>query len=594
MGASSSARSDRRSRSLPRLLVVLVPVAALGCTGTIGDGRGGGNNPPRGGGEPAGGGAGGGMNPAPRPGEPDNGATGPGDPGRVSLRRLNRDEYNNTVRDLLGTALRPADAFDADPAGFGYDNNGDVQTLTTQQIDQYQGAAQTLVAEATAAGLQRIADAGRTPACDLAAAGCARKLVAGFARRAWRRPVTDAEVARLMAVASAAGTRGQDALGQLRFALVAVLSAPHFYFKVETDADPASATPHALGSFELASRLSYLIYRSMPDDALFAAAEGDRLATADEVRAQAVRMLADPRGSELVGGFVGQWLDFNSLAQHEVDPAKVGITFSRELAMSMQAETRAFFAEFLTQNLPVTELLTAPFTFVDARLAQHYGLPAPAGGGMKRVELTDGKRRGLLTHASVLTATSNPDRTSPVARGSWVLTHLLCAPPPPPPPDVPPLPESEDVPTTTRAQIEAHRVNPGCASCHAIMDPIGLGLENYDAVGRWRDTEAGMKIDPSGVLPDGASFSGAQELTALLTKDPGLPACVGANLFTYAVSRRPEAGTADGQHVERIVRAAAGGGSVVRLRDLLLAVVTSDPFRLRRGEPASTGPGARP
>ena len=509
----------------------------------------------------------------------------PSDPGRVSIRRLNRAEYNLTVRDLLGTMSRPADGFEADLAGFGYDNNGDVQTLTTVQIEQYQAAAEALVAEATAGGTDRIAQAARAAPCEVTAAACQRSLVAGFARRAWRRPVASEELTRLLKLADGARARGETALGQLQLALVGVLSSPHFYFRAEIDPDPRSPTPRPLNGYELASRLSYLIYRSMPDDPLFAAAEGGRLARADDVRREAVRMLADPKGAELIRGFVGQWLDVNSLSQHEVDAEKLGPGFSRELAASMQAETSRFVGEFLHQNLPIAELLSARFSFVDARLAQHYGMRAGPAGEPSRVELADGHRRGLLTQAAILTATSNPDRTSPVARGAWVLTHLLCAPPPPPPPDVPALPEQQATPTTAREQLAAHAADPGCAACHVMMDAIGLGLENYDAVGRWRDTEAGQRIDASGTLPDGARFNGALELADLLTRDPRVPTCVAGNLYTYAISRLPEPGSVDGQHVDRIV--ALAGGPQARLQDVVLHIVTSDPFRLRRGEPAA-------
>jgi hypothetical protein len=228
---------------------------------------------------------------------------------------------------------------------------------------------------------------------------------------------------------------------------------------------------------------------------------------------------------------------------------------------------------------------------IDARLAQHYGVTAPSGTEPVRVETTGANRRGLLTHASILTATSNPDRTSPVARGAWVMTHVLCTPPPAAPADVPPLPESPNVPQTGRAQIEAHRVNPGCAACHLLMDPLGLGLENFDAVGRWRDKEFGLPIDASGVLPGGAAFAGASELAVILGKDPRVPECLARNIYTYALGRHPDEGSIDAQHVARIVSQA--GGAQVRLKDLVVGIVTSDPFRMRQPEAAAAA-GGRP
>jgi hypothetical protein len=503
------------------------------------------------------------------------------------MRRLNRTEYDNTLRDLLGVAMRPARAFENDPIAFGFDNNGDVQTLTTLQIEQYQAAAEAAIAEVTASDLAALATAARARVCDPAAEpDCIQRLVWGLARRAWRRPVTPAEIDRLMAVARDARSRGESPLEQLRLTLVAVLISPHFLFRVELDPDPGSPVAHPVNAFEMASRLSYLIYRSMPDDVLFEAAEQGKLATAADVRREALRMLADPRGAALLDSFAGQWLDLDELAEHQVDPALYGTAFDPALAAAMRAETIAFLGEFLRQNLAVSQLLDARFTFVDGRLAKHYGLTS--GPAVTRVELDGKQRAGLLTQASVLTTTSLPNRTSPVARGAWVLSRLLCAPPPPPPPDVPPLPEGEvQAPASGRALLEAHRRDPGCAACHRLIDPIGLGLENYDAIGRWRDKDQGVAIDATGTLPDGAQFEGAVQLGALLARDPRVSGCLARNFYTYAVSRRPEDGSVDGQQVQRILDPIKDVG----LRDLVLGVVASEPFRLRRGEPAAAGGG---
>jgi hypothetical protein len=510
------------------------------------------------------------------------------DPGRVTMRRLNRTEYDNTLRDLLGVATRPADAFASDPVAFGFDNNGDVQTLTTLQIEQYQAVAEAAIAEVTASGLATLATAARARTCDLTAEpDCMGRLVSGLARRAWRRPVTPQELDRLLTVATAARSRGESPLEQLRLTLVAVLISPHFLFRVELDPDPRSPAVHPVGPFEMASRLSYLIYRSMPDDALFEAAQQGKLGTAADVRREALRMLADPRGAALLDGFAGQWLDLDELGDHQVDPAVFGTAFDSALGAAMRAETIAFLGEFLGQNLPASQLLDARFTFVDGRLATLYGLSA--GPAVTRVALDGKQRAGLLTQASVLTTTSPANRTSPVARGAWVLSRLLCAPPPPPPADVPPLPESQmQAPASGRALLEAHRKDPGCAACHRLIDPIGLGLENYDAIGRWRDTDQGLPVDASGELPDGRKFVGAMELGALLAADPRVSTCLARNFYTYAVSRHPEDGNVDDQQVGRILHDATDA----RLRDLVLGVVASEPFRLRRGEPGA--PGGKP
>jgi hypothetical protein len=263
-----------RSRGLAAALLACF---AAGCVGEIGTGRSApGDDPPSPG------------KPSDRPTDPtpptSTGSTGPGDPGRVTVRRLNRIEYDNTLRDLLGTTSRPAQAFEMDPSGFGYDNNGDVQTLTTLQIEHYQNAAEAAIGDVTTGGLDKLAAAARVPVCALADAACSQRLVAGLARRAWRRPVTDAEVDRVMALARDAGMRGEDPLAQLRAALVALLASPHFLFRVELDPDPRSLVPHPVAPYEMASRLSYLIYRSMPDDALFTAAGTGKLVTEADVR----------------------------------------------------------------------------------------------------------------------------------------------------------------------------------------------------------------------------------------------------------------------------------------------------------------------
>jgi hypothetical protein len=529
--------------------------------------------------------------PGPTPGGPSgpSGPSGPGgpiDPGRVTLHRLNRTEYNNTVRDLLGTQLRPADDFASDPAGFGYDTNSDVQSLPPLQLDQYLTAAAVLADEAIARGVAAFAAGQGVPACDpVADATCAPKLVRAFARRAFRRPIPVEELGRLLKIGTAARMQGADGLGQLTLMLRAILSSPHFLFKVEVDPDPLSPAAHPLSPHELAARLSYFLWSSMPDAALFAGADGARLGSEAEVRAQAMRMLGDPKSAPLVDSFAAQWLSLAALDEHEVDADQ--FKFDKSFARSLRNETLAFFREFLTRDLPVTELLRAQFTFVDDRLAAHYGLPAVGSSSPTRVALSGDKRRGLLTQAAILTRTSFPARTSPTVRGAWISTHVLCSPPPPPPPNVPPFPEAKaGAMGTVRQRLEAHRANPACASCHAVIDPIGLGLENYDLVGRYRTTDRGAPIDASGVLPGGTAFNGAGELSALLAADPRLAACLARNLMTYALGRGldPSDEPALAEVVNRATGAAGAG-----VRGLILEVVASPPFRQRRGEPAQTG-----
>jgi hypothetical protein len=487
----------------------------------------------------------------PRPDEPPPAGS---DPGRVALRRLNRTEYDNTVRDLLGTRLRPAQTFAVDPTALGFDNNGDVQSVTAIQLSQYESAAEALADEALAGGAARLAELARVAACDPGAPACLQTLIGGFARRAWRRPPAADEIARVMAVAEVERGRGGDGQAQLRQALIAVLVSPHFLFRAE----PARPGTRALDDHQVASRLSYLIYGSMPDDPLFQAAGAGRLRTAAEVRAQAARMLGDPRARSFVDSFAAQWLGLVELEQHDVDEAMFGKAFDPALAAAMKAETLAIFADFLRTDRPAPELVAARAPASDPRLAALYG---------------DSPRVGLLTQASILTTTSSANGTNPVTRGHWVLSQLLCSPPPPPPPKVPNLPDVAPAGKTLRARLEAHRANPTCASCHRLMDPIGLGLENYDAIGRWRATDAGEAIDASGELPDGTRFSGPAELIAALAKDPRLPGCVAEKLFTYALGRAP-----DGAQLARVQTAAGGSAGI---QALILALVESEAFRLR-------------
>jgi hypothetical protein len=514
----------------------------------------------------------------------------PIDPGRVTLRRLNRAEYNNTVRDLLGTQLRPADGFASDPAGFGYDNNADVQSLSPLQLDQYLTAAGALAADALAGGVAQLSTRAGLPGCDPAVeTDCQARLVKAFARRAFRRPVSDGEVGRLMQMGAVAKAQGDDPIGQLQLILSGILASPHFLFRVERDPDPTSLEPHPLAAHEMASRLSYFLWNSMPDAPLFDEADHDRLQTTEQLRAQATRMLADQRAVTSINSFTRQWLSLATLEQHEVDSAQ--FVFDRGIMLAARNETLLLFREFLAKDLPVAGLLQSPFSFLNDRLATHYGQPLLGTGMSTRVMLVGNQRPGILTHASILTRTSFPARTSPVVRGAWITTHLLCSPPPPPPANVPTLPE---VPmgarTTARERLEVHRSNPACASCHALIDAIGFGLENYDLVGRYRTTDRGAPIDASGVLASGESFNGANELSALLAGDTRMASCLAQNLMTYALGRGLD--PSDERSWTEVVKRAAGPAGI-GVRSLVLEVVSSLPFRMRRGE-SNEPEGAKP
>jgi hypothetical protein len=561
-------------------LILLGTLAlAPACTGTI-----------RGAGAPSGGGEAGGAAGAGMTGAAGTAPAMPGeiDPGRVTLHRLNNTEYDNTVRDLLGTATRPAATFLAEE-GLNFDNTATALGMTPGQYDAYLKAAGDLVTEALATPAQRARFLSCTPTSMSAGDACARQIVTTFGAKIYRRPLEPAEVDRVLKVYDADFARAKNGVEALGQALRAMLASANFLYRIEYDAVPTSTAKHALSGYELASRLSYLHWSSMPDDALFDAAKSGKLAEPATLEATVDRLLADGKSSALVESFAGQWLDTRALITHSTVP-QVFPTYTTALADAMMEEGRLWFGDFLTKDRPLTEWFTADFNYANGVLAQHYGFPAPADPArFARVENTTDQRRGFLGLASFLTLTSFPSRTSPTLRGAWVLSELLCSPPPAPPGAVPKLDESavpaEMNPTpgteNVAARLERHRSEAGCAVCHKFLDPMGLGLERFDGIGRYRMTYGnGDTIDPAGVLPNGATFSGAAELGAQLAKDPRFTACAANKLYTYALGREVEAldaPTLDGVKARWATRG-------LTLRNLLKEIVLSDAFRLRRGE----------
>ncbi len=397
-----------------------------------------------------------------------------------------------------------------------------------------------------------------------------------LATRAWRRPASDADVERLLALSPA-----KDApFLRLRTALVAILSSPRFLFRLEPDPPGLKpGSPRALDGWELAARLSYLVWSSTPDAELSDLAARGALGDDATLARELERMLADPRSGELVRGFALQWLELEPLARAAPDAARFP-RFDDALRDSMRAETEAFVEAVLRERRPLGELLDADFSFVDERLARLYGIPGVRGSELRRVRVDRERRGGLLGQASVLTVTSNPTRTSPVKRGKWILEVLLDAPPPPPPPGVGVLEDTAKklAEASLRERLELHRAKPECAVCHDRLDPLGLALENYDAIGAWRESEAGKPIDSSGVLPDGRRIQGRAGLVSALLDDGALARSLARRLLVYALSR--ELGSDD----ERALRAMARdlGGPKTTLYDVLRAIVLSEPFRTTR------------
>jgi hypothetical protein len=415
----------------------------------------------------------------------------------------------------------------------------------------------------------------------------ARGIIAPFTRRAWRRAVEPAEIDRLLTLYSAARARGESFDAGVKLALKAVIVSPHFLFLGEESntaaplQNTASSAVVPLDEFALAARLSYFLWSSMPDDELLELAGRGRLRAA--LPAQVRRLLASPKARALVDNFAGQWLQIRSLETFAPDK-KLFPEFDPVLRGAMQRETELFFEHILRADRSVFDFLTGDYTFVNARLARLYGLPFPANqpaDEFVQVSLAGTPRRGVLTQASVLTLTSNPTRTSPVKRGKWVLENLLGTPPPPPPPNVPELDDkSRKLAGTLRQQLEQHRANPTCASCHARMDPIGFGLENFNAIGAWRDKDGGAPVDAAGELASGDKFGGAVELTGLLAQKRRWEFlhCLADRTLTYALGRGTE--YYDRPALDQIVERLEKNGDTFSA--LILAVTESFPFQYRR------------
>ncbi|WP_165224200.1 DUF1592 domain-containing protein [Aquisphaera insulae] len=653
------------------------------------------------------------------------------DPGRVTIRRLNRAEYNNTIRDLVGVDFHPADDFPSDDVGYGFDNIGDVLSVPPLLMEKYLAAAEQVAQRAIVAsgssakpplkawdaealdgapiggdGEARILasegevgvshffpregayilrvraygqQAGPDPAMmaiqidgktlktfkvpavqgapgvyelretlrggnrrigaaflndyyqpddpdpsrrdrNLAVLGievegpmnaagaelpeshrrivfrtprkpsefqeCSTEVMQRFASRAYRRPVTGGELARILRFVDLARENGDSFERGIQLAVEAVLVSPQFLYRAELNrgrkkgaAKDASGVP--LTDFEVASRLSYFLWSSMPDDELTRLAVDGQLLAGDNLEKQVRRMLRDRKAEALVDNFAGQWLQLRNLKAANPDRQQFP-SFDEPLRKAMVDESEAFFASIMREDKSVLDFLDCNYTYLNERLAKHYGIPGVTGDKIRLVRLTDRGRGGLITQASVLTVTSNPSRTSPVKRGKWVLEQILGTPPPPAPPNVPQLADDKKEPLkgTLRQRMEQHRSNPSCAVCHSRLDPPGFGLENYDAIGAWRDKEGGATIDASATLPGGESFRGPAELKAILrSRKDQFTRCLAEKLLTYALGRGLE--DFDDCTVDRIVKSTAEGQ--YKFTRLVLEIVKSDPFLKRRG-----------
>ncbi len=498
-------------------------------------------------------------------------------PGRVTIRRLNRVEYDNTVRDLTGLDLKLSAGFPSDDVGNGFDNIGDVLSIPPILLEKYLDAANKIAAEVSQhpEALRKVFPAEPSDPKNLEeVVEVARKNAVDFAGRAFRRPLRTEEAERLFSLMRAAWEANASKEEILQATLTVVLASPYFLFRVEEDPAEAEGSSRTLNDFELATRLSYFLWSSMPDERLFELARAGKLHTPEQLEAEVVRMLGDVKSQALVNNFLGQWLQLRDLEALSPDPETYA-AFDGKLRRSMRRETELLFANILAEDRSILEILGADYTYVDERLARHYGIENVTGDQFQKVDL-QGKRRGVLMHGSILLLTSNPTRTSPVKRGKWVLENLLAEPPPPPPPNVPVLDESGETLGTLRQQMEQHRANPNCAVCHVKMDAVGFGLENFDGIGMWRDRDGPDKIDPSGVLPGGRNFNGPLDLAQILVEDKKteFTRCMTMKMLTYALGRG--LGVSDRCTVNTIVEHVAQ--REYSITSLIESIVTSPPF----------------
>lgn len=507
------------------------------------------------------------------------------DPGPKIAHRLSRTEYNHTVRDLLGVGLRPADDFPADGGGGGgFDNNASTLFVPPLLLEKYLMAAEEVLAAAAPEALFRHPVTWYRSET-AAATGDLRDL----ARRAWRRPVSAPEMARLLEFYQQTRRRGADSRTATLAAAKAVLVSPNFLFRIEKD--PPGQTPAAIDDHALASRLSYFLWASMPDATLFALADAGRLSQPKVLEAQVMRMLADPKARALSEQFVGQWLGIRTLGSVAApDPQKFP-EFTPALREAMMTEPTEFFAGLVRENRSLLELLDSDYAWVNADLARHYGIPGVNGSTFIRVSLSDRRRGGVTGMAAVLTQTSYPQRTSPVLRGKWLLEEVFGTPPPPPPPLVATLSPNDEKSEglTFRQRLEKHRKDPNCAACHARLDPLGFALENFDPIGRWRTQVSGESVDASGELPGGVVIVGPEALKQVLLERKQLfLRHLTEKMLAYALGRGVE--YYDIPAVKRITEAVASDGH--RAPKLILEIVRSEPFRLRRGVEFQEGDGS--
>jgi hypothetical protein len=485
--------------------------------------------------------------------------------GHTTLQLLNREEYNNTLRDLLGISSRPGDAFPEDAFGETFNNSAEALTLSPQNLGLRIDAAETALAEAFSK------NASRFMTCSQTTTTCARQILAAFAEKAFRRPVSENEVLSLMNFQAVAAAQGEDFKKGIQLGMQAALSSPQFLYR--SIAAPEKGVKD-LNDYELASRLSYFIWSSMPDDTLFSLAKKGSLKDPAVLSDQVRRMLADAKAQALIKNFATQWLDLSQLDKAQPDAALYP-QYNSALKNDMKNETLLFLNEIFSKNLSPHQLLSADYSFVNSNLAALYGLSGVQGSTFQKVSLKGSGRQGLLTQAGILAMTSHSQYPSIVLRGKYVVKNLLCDPPPAPPPVLPTLPGNSEQERSASRLSDAR-----CLACHSRMDPIGYGLQNFGALGQWRTTdENGKNIDGAGQLVSGERFKGPLELNQILNQDKRFDLCVSRKILSYALAR--DLKSSDSCSVEKLSRFT---GKDKGINGLIEAVVLSDSFKKQSGE----------
>jgi Protein of unknown function (DUF1592)/Protein of unknown function (DUF1588)/Protein of unknown function (DUF1585)/Protein of unknown function (DUF1587)/Protein of unknown function (DUF1595)/Planctomycete cytochrome C len=501
----------------------------------------------------------------------------PKDPGRVLIHRLSKTEYNCTIRDLLGVDSHPADKFPTEGGGGGgFDNNSDTLFIPPILMERYLSAATEVL---DAANHDKIFFVKKSVFSS--ERSTAEKIIEHFAMLGFRRPPEKEEVTRLLGIYDIARKQGEGHEVAVKAALKGILVSPNFLFRIEQD--HATSAPYQISDYELASRLSYFLWSSMPDAELFQLAAKKQLHEPKTLEAQVRRMLRDPKSKVFYESFASQWLRVRELkTSAQPDQGKFP-EYTPALRDAMYQEVVAFFGSIVNEDHSLLDILNANYTYVNADLAELYGIEDIKGNELQRVTLKDGNRGGVLGMGAVLTLTSYPLRTSPVLRGKWVLEQVLGTPPPPPPPLVQSLPQNDHLKggLTFRQQLEKHRTDPNCAGCHSKMDPLGFGLENFDAIGRWRTEISDKPVDASGVMPTGEKFEGPVELKkVLLNRKDDFIRNLTEKMLAYALGRGLD--YYDVPTVKEISRKLADNN--YRSSILISEIVKSYPFQYRRSE----------